>query len=410
MEISKRDIVSLINKTTAGLLCFFLMLVLFCPITTMASETKQKTVRVGYVSVPTYEEGGEGEYKRGSGYEYLQKISYLTGWKYEYVYGSFKECYEMLVNGEIDMFGIVSYKPERAELFSFSSYPQGKDTYLLYTTNDRLDLASGDIHKLDGGKIGVTDGSYQEGLLRDWVEKNAVNAQILTFDGYDSLMAALDADQLDAIATPDLASSYNHIPIISIGFSDYYFAVSKSRPELLEELNAALYEIQNTELDYNNLLVSKYHNQMLAGVLLNEQEKQWLADHNQTIRLGYITDSLPYCDEENGQLVGVMKILVETLEREFDIQVETTGFADRDQLRQALKGGKIDIVGPVYSDFYLAEQHNNVLTNAFLTTTPMVIYSGENVENSLNVIAATDIDIFGREVIEVLFPDAEIYL
>ena len=29
------------------------------------------------------EEGGEGEYKRGSGYEYLQKISYYTGWKYE---------------------------------------------------------------------------------------------------------------------------------------------------------------------------------------------------------------------------------------------------------------------------------------------------------------------------------------
>lgn len=58
----------------------------------LAEEAEQKTVRVGYVNVATYEEGGEGEYKRGSGYEYLQKISYYTGWKYEYVYGSFREC------------------------------------------------------------------------------------------------------------------------------------------------------------------------------------------------------------------------------------------------------------------------------------------------------------------------------
>ena len=116
-----------------------------------------------------------------------------------------------------------------------------------------------------------------------------------------------------------------------------------------------------------------YPNINERGIILHE-EKQWLADHNQTIRLGYIADSLPYCDEENGQLVGVMNVLVEKLEQEFDIQVETTGFASREQLRQALKGGEIDIVGPVYSDFYLAEQHNNVLTNAFLTTTPMMIY------------------------------------
>lgn len=69
------------------------ILLLFGTVFPVEIHAEQKTVRVGYVNVMTYEEGGEGEYKRGSGYEYLQKISYLTGWKYEYVYGSFKECY-----------------------------------------------------------------------------------------------------------------------------------------------------------------------------------------------------------------------------------------------------------------------------------------------------------------------------
>lgn len=44
-----------------------------------AGDENEKTVRVGYVNALNYEEGGEGEYKSGAGYEYLQKISYLTG-------------------------------------------------------------------------------------------------------------------------------------------------------------------------------------------------------------------------------------------------------------------------------------------------------------------------------------------
>lgn len=399
-----------INRIFAGFLCLFIMLMSFCPVTANAAEPEQKIVRVGYVNAATYEESGEGEYKRGSGYEYLQKISYITGWKYEYVYGSFKECYDKLVSGDIDLFGNISYTPERAELFDFSSYTQGKDTYLLYTTKERSDLTSGDIHRLNGCKIGVTNASYQEKLLREWLAKNSLNAEVLVFDGYDTLMSALDNGELDVIATPDLATSYGYAPIINIGFSDYYFAVSKSRPDLLKELNEALYEIQSTEMDYNNLLVSRYQSKMLGWLLLNEKEKQWLEAHNNTINLGYIEGNLPYCGEENGQLVGIMKILADTLEENFDIQVKTKGFSDREQLRQALRGGEIDILGPVFSDFYLAERNDHVLTNAIMTTTPLVIYNGNDVDSSLNVIAATDINIYGREVIEVLFPNAEIYL
>ena len=95
------------NLSRKVVACILIVLTVMYPMYVFAEENdnEQKTVRVGYVNVVAYEEGGEGEYKRGSGYEYLQKISYYTGWKYEYVYGSFNECYEMLVNGDIDLFG-----------------------------------------------------------------------------------------------------------------------------------------------------------------------------------------------------------------------------------------------------------------------------------------------------------------
>ena len=67
--------------------------------TTQVIEEENKTVRVGYFPYDNFQEGGSGEHKQGAGYEYLQKISYITGWKYEYVYASFKECLDMLADG-----------------------------------------------------------------------------------------------------------------------------------------------------------------------------------------------------------------------------------------------------------------------------------------------------------------------
>ena len=58
-------------KATACILGVVFALTAFFPMTAYAAEPEQKTVRVGYVNVATYEEGGEGEYKRGYGYEYF---------------------------------------------------------------------------------------------------------------------------------------------------------------------------------------------------------------------------------------------------------------------------------------------------------------------------------------------------
>lgn len=393
-------------------LYFMLMMTALCLQTAAVAEDdeEQKTVRVGYVNVPTYEEGGEGEYKRGSGYEYLQKISYVTGWKYEYVYAPFKVCYDMLVNGEIDLFGNVSYTPERAGQIDYATYPQGKETYLLYTTRQHAELMKGDIHALNHGRIGVTEGSYQEGLLKDWLFQHGIQAQVLYYDGYDRLMEALDAGELDAIVTPDLALSYAYEPIVSIGFSDYYFVVSKGRPDLLKELNEALYEIQNTELDYNNLLASRYNSRMSSNLLLNRKEEDWLAAHDNVLKIGYLNDNLPYSNrDENGEMRGVMRALADTLEREFGIDVQTTCYETNMQLSAALLRGEVDAVGPVYGDFYLAERWNIVQTNAFLSATLVSLFKDPDRFPYSGVIAVSEESLIPEEAVHLLYPEAELY-
>ena len=376
--------------------------------TTQALEEENKTVRVGYFPYANFQEGGYGEHKQGAGYEYLQKISYITGWKYEYVYGSFKECLEMLADGEIDILGSVSYTPERAEAIDFSTYAEGTERYWIYTREDHTNLTNGDPKQMNGCRIGVADGSYQKELLEKWLDSNQIQAEVVICKGYDEMIEKLDADELDALVIPALSVNSDFIAIANIGASDCYFGVSKSRPDLLKELNSALEEIDNTETDYSIKLYARYEGKAVINYVLNEEEKQWLDAHENTIRVGYLKDNLPFCGEENGKLTGILGTVLDTVREKYEITIKTVPCSTGEEMNEALQSGKIDIAGPILQDFYTQEQFQVVLTDAIFDITPVVIYQGNEYTNSLSTIAATETSLYSKLMVSCLFPDAEI--
>lgn len=376
--------------------------------TAQAMEKENKTVRVGYFPYANFQEGGYGEHKQGAGYEYLQKISYITGWKYEYVYGSFKECLDMLADGEIDILGSVSYTPERAEAISFSDYAEGTERYWIYTRADHLNLTDGDLKQLNGCRIGVADGSYQKKLLEKWLDSNQLHAEIVVCKGYDEIIKKQDADELDAFVIPALSVDSDFIAIANIGVSDCYFGVSKSRPDLLKKLNSALEEINNTETDYSSKLYARYEGKAAINYALNMEEKQWLAAHENTIRVGYLKDNLPFCGEEDGKLTGILGTVLETVQKKYEITIKAVPCSTGIQMNEALQAGEIDIAGPIIQDFYTQEQFQVVLTDKIFDITPVVIYKGNDYSSSLSTIAATETSLYSELMVSLLFPDAEI--
>ena len=376
--------------------------------TTQEMEEENKTVRVGYFSYANFQEGGYGERKQGAGYEYLQKISYITGWKYEYVYGSFKECLDMLEDGEIDILGSVSYTPERAKSIDFSTYAAGAERYWIYTRKDHTELTDGDPKQMNGCRIGVADGSYQKELLEKWLDSNQIQAEVVICKGYDEMIEKLEADELDALVIPALSVSSDFIAIANIGASDCYFGVSKSRPDLLKELNSALEEINNTETDYSSRLYARYKGKAVINYALNKEEKQWLDAHENTIRVGYLKDNLPFCGEENGKLTGILGTVLDTVQEKYKITIKAVPCSTGEEMNEALQSGEIDIAGPIIQDFYTQEQFQVVLTDVIFDITPVVIYKGKEYSSSFSTIAATETSLYSELMVSLLFPDAEI--
>lgn len=397
-----------------------LIMLLFVPVSVYASEIKSdgkttqamaeenKTVRVGYFPYANFQEGSYGKHKQGAGYEYLQKISYITGWKYEYVYASFKECLDMLADGEIDLLGSVSYTPERAEFIDFSTYAAGTERYWIYTREDHTELTDGDPKQMNGCRIGVADGSYQKELLEKWLDSNQIQAEVVICKGYDEMIEKLDADELDALVVPALSVNSDFLAIANIGASDCYFGVSKSRPDLLKELNSAMEEINNTEADYSSKLYARYEGKAVINYALNKEEKQWLDAHENTIRVGYLKDNLPFCGDENGKLTGILGTVLDTVQEKYGITIQAVPCSTGEEMNEALQSGKIDIAGPIIQDFYTQEQFQVVLTDAIFDITPVVIYKGNEYSGSPPTIASTETSLYSGLMVSLLFPDAEI--
>ena len=352
---------------------FVVLLFLFTvlPLGTCA-ESSPTIVRVGWHESPFNLTDQFGR-KTGYSYEYQRKIAAYTGWKYEYVEGSWSELFQMLKDGEIDLLGDVSYVEDRADSMLFASLPMGSEAYYLFVAPDNAEITSDDYTTLNGKRVGITRDSIQKTQFEDWARAHNLHVDLveLTVNETDSLKM-LRQGKLDAFVTMDIfGGPETATPICKIGASDVYFAVNKDRPELLNDLDAAMNRIQEENTFYNQQLHEKYLSNGGAKQYLSVGEKAWLSDHG-TIRVGYQDNYLAFCaSDENGQLIGALKDYLNyasTCLENAHLFFETTAYPSSGAAMEALKAGEIDCMFPANLSDYDGESLEIIMSPPIMRT------------------------------------------
>lgn len=382
------------------------------PDTASQSDTPEiKTVRVGWLlSNQGFQNGMPGEYMSGWGYEYLQTLSYYTpGWKYEYVPGTFPELIQKLKDGEIDLMPNISYTPERAEKLLYSSNPQGVEHYYIYAkpTNDAL--GAGNPAALNGLTIGVNPDVMQTEVGKQWIENQGISCDYRYYSSGNALFDTLSSGEVDAIIMNDTISSADAMPVFSVGESNYFFAVPKSRQDLMDDINTAMAMLRSTNPRYNDEVKTRYSTRNSGSSALNGPESAWLADHGNTITFGYLDSLLPFSNQgEDGQIEGSLSALVDTLEEQYGVTVNAVPFESNEDLTNALRDSSIDVAMPINMDYWLAEQAGFIQSSAVTTTSLVAIYTGGNLDDALKNIAFHDRSLLDSSDLHVRYPDATI--
>jgi ABC-type amino acid transport substrate-binding protein len=361
----------MIKRAAALLLCIALVTLCLLPAASAAEESP-KVVRVGWYDTPFNYKDAFGR-RTGYAYEYQRKIAAYTGWKYEYIEGNWPELLQLLKEGKIDLMSDVSYAEDRTEYMLYSSIPMGEELYYLYISPNNKEISADDFSTLNGKKVGITRGSVQRGQFLDWAEAHNVSAEIMDLDGSEAeSLLMLSKEQIDAFVTLDTYGDPNiAVPLWKIGGSDFFFAVSKKRADLMPELDMALNRIQDENKHYAEQLTAKYLKNAGTNLYLTVDEREWLDAHG-PIRVGFQDNYLAFCAaDQNGNLTGALKDyldfasgVLQNASPTFEAVVYPTASA----ALEAVKNGEVDCMFPANLTDYDAEQAGLVMTQPLMCT------------------------------------------
>ena len=385
-------------------ICILLCLVLYStvlPFSVSAEGAKNRTVRVGWYE-GTYNTTGPDGKKRGYSYEYQQAVAAHTGWKYEYVEGSWAELMSMLKSGEIDLMGGISYAEERSASMFFSELPMGEAKYYLYINSSDTDISASDLTALNGKRIGVVPDTFSARRFYEWEKSHGVDTQKVDITSTDDARQKLQNQEIDGFVLNESPQweRDNISPVLLIGGSYNYFAVSKKRPDLKEELDQAMQKIEKENPFYEEDLYKRY---LLANPIeiLTDEEQNWLEQHG-AVRIGYLKNDVgvSLVNAESEEPVGIINDYISLASDclgKKKIEFQLTGFDSQEEELQALKDNRIDMIFHMNQNPYEAEQNDIILSNIVFEVNIAVITGVKKFdENKENTVAVSKNNLLGK--------------
>ena len=356
----------IINRIVLLLFCLLPLLAGLTP-AAQAASSSGKNVRVGWFETRFCTTDRFGR-RSGYVYEYQQKIAAYTGWIYEYVDGSWPELMQMLKRGDIDMLADVSYAEERTKDMLFSALPMGEEEYYIFATAANTEIRSESLVSLNGKKIGVDSGSIQQRYLADWLKTHDITAEIVPLtDGEEASRNRLFRQEIDAFVTLEAHGGLKDcVPVSKIGSSAIHFAVSKNRPDVLKDLNAAMNRIREEDRFYNQKMHDRYIRSAGSNMFLSLDERQWLNQHS-IIRIGYRDNYLPFSatDKATGKVSGALKEYLDFASnciQNGKLYFEPVAFASTEDALAALRLGEIDCLFPINLSTYDGDKYGIIMT------------------------------------------------
>lgn len=367
-----------IKRKTGKKLIFILLIITLVvtmafPKTAFAETLDQKTIRVGWYD-STYNTIDEHGKRTGYAYEYQLKLGAYNGWKYEYVEGSWSDLLHMLETGEIDLMSDVSYKPEREAYMYYPSLPMGTEEYYVFVAPGNTEISSADYTTLNGKKVGVNLDSIQADFYEEWEEHNRIESDVVYLaTTEEESIKMMESGEIDAYVTVDsFVDPGRAIPIVKVGSSDYYFTVSKARPDLVEDLEYAMNRIQEENRYYNVEMYEKYIRHSGANGYISTDEANWLSKHG-VIKVGYQDNYLAFCayDKKTEDVKGLLKDYLDLAKDALpnaDLEFKAVAYPTAKAAMEALQKGQVDCVFPANFSPYEAETMGIYMSPALITS------------------------------------------
>lgn len=369
MDLIKRHISRFTRKTVLFCIVFMAVILLFSDDTKANSD--KRVVRVAYFEYENFNELNGNDAYYGLGYEYLMQIAKYANWEYEFVSYSKKgegrldytEAIEMLEAGEVDLMGLVRKNDYNEHHFLFPSMPSGSSTNIL-TVMENSDYEKDAPETYDGMRIGVLRENVNNSLLHQYIAKNQIrNIQLFPYDNTWELYGDMEAGKIDAVYSSNMRKMGKERAILTLGMSDFYFAINKNQDEICEEFSKAIERIYIYTPNFSNNLINKYYYNASVGEYVLSDDQKGYIEHNPEIKVAVCPQYPPFVYmDSTGECRGIMLDLMREVEERIGIRFEITFFDNNEEAIQAVGQGDYELYISAPFNYTWADDRNVRLT------------------------------------------------
>ncbi|MBW2630493.1 MAG: transporter substrate-binding domain-containing protein [Deltaproteobacteria bacterium] len=278
------------RKILPFLILTFIFIFIAAFFSTVAIGQEPLSVKIGaYANHPKIFMDADGKVS-GFWPDLIKDIAKKENWKIEYVWGTWSDGLDRLINKEIDIMPDVAFTGKRNKLYAFSEAPVLMSWTRLYINKKNTEIQS--ITDLKGKKIAALKGSVNlegPGGLREIALGFNLNCTFLELDNYTEVFKAVEKNRADAGITNrnfgnKNANKFNlkKSPII-FNPTDIKFAFPKdagSTPYLAERINYCITQLKQNEDSIYYRLLEKYFESEIAE---KEVFPKWLGTTLKTI-------------------------------------------------------------------------------------------------------------------------------
>lgn len=357
------------------------MMVLIMLVSVISVPVLAKTkVKVAYpIQKGLTEISNEGIYS-GYTYDYLKELERFTDFEFEFVTldGDENEqitvAMEKVQKGELDMMGAMIYDESLTDMYDYTSTNYGMGNMAIYVLSDNEKINDTNIYSLKDLNVGIVSGAKKENVkLKEFGKMNGIEIKQHFFDSTANMQAALDNNEIEAIAFSEQAAiSGNYRIVATFSPRPFYLVTTKGNTDLIIQLNESMTKLNKEQPSFMGELHEKYFSLKNADFSLTDKEKEFIKV-NPIIDVAILGGNAPFQskygkDGYSGITIDVLDYISKLCGIKFNYH-----FTDSyDEYMKIISDQNILITGGITSS-YVAENYGFSLSRSYLDSQIQII-------------------------------------
>ena len=403
------------KRATAFLMALICMLSLACPVYAQRI-TREETpnYKVAFYAFDCYHMQDENGRRYGYGYDMMENLSKYLQCTFSYVgYDkSAQDCVEMLRKGELDIYTAAKKTPEREAEFAFSTHPAITSTTCMNVKVGNTKVVAGDYSTYDGLRIGLLRRHTYNDSFLEFVKEKGFTCEIIYYETPTELSEALVNGDVDALVNSYLGMPEDEMTIENFGNTPYYIMARKEDQDLIDQLDAAMDELNIENPNWRTELYNQYYGVQEQNTELTETEQallQELKANNAVIRAVMNPDEKPYSWYEDGEASGILADIFKQTAQQLGLDYEIVPVSNRREYQELIESGNIDIWMDASKESVNNIAYRYKTTNAYLTTTISLLRENGSAEK-IKTLVVPEANGILRSIISDIWPDATVLM